>query len=48
VIKVTVGSNSACALLVSGAARCWGFNTSGDLGNGTAVDSHIPVNVHLI
>jgi len=32
---VAVGSGHACYLDGSGHARCWGFNISGELGNGT-------------
>jgi alpha-tubulin suppressor-like RCC1 family protein len=31
---VTAGGIHACALLASGAVRCWGSNFDGELGNG--------------
>ena len=37
--KVTVGWDSACALLANGGVRCWGSNTYGQLGNGTTTGS---------
>jgi alpha-tubulin suppressor-like RCC1 family protein len=39
------GSDGYCAVLTSGAVDCWGDNSSGDLGNGTNVGSHVPVAV---
>ncbi len=32
-----------CAVLIDGTARCWGYNFSGPLGNGTETNSSIPV-----
>jgi alpha-tubulin suppressor-like RCC1 family protein len=39
------GSSHACAVTTSGAARCWGRNFSGGLGDGSTDDSPTPVAV---
>jgi alpha-tubulin suppressor-like RCC1 family protein len=44
-IAVSVGTESACALLAGGTVQCWGDNTYGQLGDGTATSSSIPVAV---
>lgn len=35
VIGVAVGSHHSCAITAEGAARCWGYNFSGQLGDGS-------------
>jgi alpha-tubulin suppressor-like RCC1 family protein len=37
-----------CALLATGAVKCWGENTTGQLGNGMLSDSAVPVDVEGI
>jgi alpha-tubulin suppressor-like RCC1 family protein len=42
---IAAGGAHTCALTSSGAARCWGLNTRGQLGNQSYTDSNTPVNV---
>ena len=42
VTAITAGQYHTCALLVSGSARCWGFNFSGQLGDATNTDRATP------
>jgi alpha-tubulin suppressor-like RCC1 family protein len=45
VAQISLGSAFACAVLVSGAAECWGAGGYGQLGDGTATTSNTPVGV---
>jgi hypothetical protein len=44
ITAITVGAYSACAI-VNGEAECWGRNTTGQLGNGGAIDEFAPMAV---
>ncbi|CAN5835253.1 hypothetical protein BH11MYX4_BH11MYX4_35590 [soil metagenome] len=44
-IALSLGGQSACALLASGVVRCWGANTSGQLGDPTKVPHSTPITV---
>jgi len=46
VVAFGVGKAHACAILASGGVKCWGWNSSGQLGNGASgVDQKLPVDV---
>jgi len=45
VTNVSVGFRSACAITQAGVRWCWGDNFAGQLGNGSAESSPIPVRV---
>jgi len=45
VTRVSVGESHSCALTTAGGVDCWGRNYLGELGNGTAINSAIPVPV---
>jgi alpha-tubulin suppressor-like RCC1 family protein len=42
VTSITVGANHTCALMSTGLYKCWGLNTSGQLGDGTLVSRPTP------
>lgn len=45
VALVVAGPLHACATTQLGAAKCWGYNTSGQLGNNSLENSKVPVDV---
>lgn len=45
VVSVVLGHDFSCAVTATGGAKCWGRGTSGQLGNGIAANSAVPVNV---
>ena len=42
-ISLGVGNSQACAVLSGGTMKCWGRNSSGQLGDGSTTDSSTPV-----
>lgn len=47
-LAITAGTDHSCAVVAGGAARCWGANAAGQLGNGGFQDQLVPVQVHSL
>ncbi|CAB5069331.1 unannotated protein [freshwater metagenome] len=45
IASISSGAGTTCAVMTDHTARCWGSNNHGELGNGTTVDSLVPVTV---
>lgn len=45
VATIAAGGTHACAVLTAGSTRCWGLNSSRQLGDGTTTNRTTPVNV---
>lgn len=45
VASIAIGNDHTCALMISGAVKCWGNGSNGRLGDGTSVNKSSPVNV---
>ena len=46
VVSISSGNTHSCAVTTGGAAKCWGYNAFGQLGNGTKTSSQVPVTVN--
>ena len=48
IAAIAAGRDHACALTGRGQVRCWGENSSGQLGDGTTVGRRVPVDVRFL
>jgi len=44
-VSVSTGDYNSCAVMADGTAKCWGWNTNGQLGDNSTTDSSVPVSV---
>jgi alpha-tubulin suppressor-like RCC1 family protein len=45
VVAIATGWSHSCAITSAGGAKCWGLNDHGQLGDGTQMERHAPVDV---
>src|SRR4051812_17431214 len=45
-MHITTGETNSCAVLTTGAVRCWGYNEFGQLGDGTTKNQFLPITVN--
>ena len=45
VVAISSANDQTCAVLATGGLRCWGYNSAGQLGNGSQTGSAVPVDV---
>lgn len=46
-VQLALGTSHTCALLDAGTVKCWGQGNFGQLGDGAATDSTVPVDVRI-
>lgn len=45
VVAIEAGGSRSCAIMAGGGAKCWGYNSNGQTGDGTTTDRRAPVDV---
>jgi len=48
VVSISAGTNHTCALLDTGAVKCWGYNGYGQLGDTTTTNRNVPTSVSIL
>jgi len=48
VVSISGGNNHTCALLATGAVKCWGYNGYGQLGDTTTANRNVPTSVSTL